>query len=400
MRVMHIASEYPPIQVFGLGRAVRDLAVASAAAGHEVHVVTNSIGGRDKSAVMDGVNVHRISFPPPPKPPDGVTAVMQFDVLAVQAAIEAVKRHGQPDVIHVHDWLTALPGRVLKWTCPDAKLVVTIHDTAHGKHFGELDPSQQSTADLERWIGEHADEVVCCSEHVLRELTDTYGVDPSKITIIPCGVDRSSFEVDGDLDALRETFAESDERIVLYVGRLDKEKGIQYLVEAVSRVMTVHPKTKLVIAGKGVLQEAIQKHAHNVGVGDRVLFVGYVTGSVLSGLYRRADVLVVPSTYEPFGLVALEGMVCGAPLVASTAGGLGDIVEHEQTGLSVPPADVGALAEAITRLLSDTSLAERLSDAGVRRAEEQYNWTRIALMHEPVYGVTAKAPVAALQEQV
>jgi len=133
MRIVHIASEYPPLQVFGLGRAVHDLAVAQAAQGHEVHVVTNSIHGRDPDAVVEGVHVHRISFPPPPKLPDDTMAVTQFNIAALETAARCVGRHGEPEAIHVHDWLTVLSGRMLKWLHPQARLVCTIHDTAWGK---------------------------------------------------------------------------------------------------------------------------------------------------------------------------------------------------------------------------------------------------------------------------
>ena len=120
MRIMHLASEYPPIQVFGLGRAVRDLAVAQAKLDHDVQVVTNSIGGRDKDKEVDGVWVHRIDFPPPPKPPDDTMGVMQFNISALETAIQLIERAEAPDVFHVHDWLTVLSGRMAKWLHPQA----------------------------------------------------------------------------------------------------------------------------------------------------------------------------------------------------------------------------------------------------------------------------------------
>ncbi len=162
IRILHIASEYPPLQVFGLGRAVNDLAVAQARQGCDVHVVTNSIGGRDEEKVVDGVHVHRITFPPPPKPPDDTMAVQQFNISALETAAQV----GEPDVVHVHDWLTVLAGRMLTWLHPGAKLVCTIHDTSHGKHFGQLTMPQQYAAHLERWIGQEADTIICCSQYV------------------------------------------------------------------------------------------------------------------------------------------------------------------------------------------------------------------------------------------
>ena len=208
-----------------------DLAVAQARQGHDVHVVTNSNRGHDPDSVVDGVHVHRITFPPPPKPPDDTMAVQQFNILALQTAAQVARDH-EIDVIHVHDWLTVLSGRMMAWLYPDARLVCTIHDTAHGKHFGQLSLPQQYSAHLERWIGQEADLIICCSRYVHDEMTTTYGVAPQKIAIIPCGVDESRWQVAGNIDGYRTLFARPDEKIIGYVGRLDKENGIHTLVDA------------------------------------------------------------------------------------------------------------------------------------------------------------------------
>jgi len=286
--------------VFGLGRAVHDLAVAQAAQGHEVHVITNSIRGRDPDAVVEGVHVHRIAYPPPPKPPDDTMAVTQFNIAALEAAARCVGRHGEPEVIHVHDWLTVLSGRMLKWLHPQARLACTIHDTAHGKHFDQLGPPQQYSAFLERWIGQEADVVICCSRHVAEELVgEHYQAPPQKIAVIPCGVDEAQFQAEGDLESYRTLFAEPRERLIGYVGRLDPEKGIPTLVEAFAAVLVAEPAARLVLVGKGVLQEPLHRQALDLGIADRVRFAGYLGGSALAGFYRCCDVLVVPSRYEP-----------------------------------------------------------------------------------------------------
>ena len=392
MRIMHLSSEYPPIKVFGLGRAVRDLAVAQAALGHDVHVVTNSIGGRDEDAETDGVLVHRISYPPPPKPPDDTTAVIQFNISALEAAVQRITRLGPPEVFHVHDWLTVPCGKMLQWLHPQTALVVTIHDTAQGKHFGKLTPPQQYTAHLERYIGEQAGAVICCSQHVRSELTQGYFVPPEKLHVIPCGVDPTQFSVEGDLAGFRTLFAQPDDRLVLYVGRLDEEKGLPLLIEALAHVLLVEDKARLVIAGKGMLQEALQNRANELQIGGRVSFVGYVTGDALSGLYRAADVQVVPSLYEPFGMVALEGMVCGTPVVVTDTGGLSEIVQDGVTGLKVPPRDAYALGQAILRILGDRQLAERIGQAGQERVRVAYDWRDIARQTQAAYGAAGASP--------
>lgn len=395
MIVMHLSSEYPPTQVFGLGRAVCDLAVAQAKLGHEVHVVTNSLGGREAEAMVDGVRVHRIHFPPPPKPPDETSAVVQFNVLLVQKVVELLAIGLAPEVIHVHDWLTALAGRAAKHLAPAALLSVTIHDTVHGKHFGQLTPPNQYVSFLERFVGTEADLTICCSEHVRGELVQEYQVPPQKIAIIPCGVDASRFHIDADLTAFRQLLGEPSDRIVLYVGRLDREKGVSHLLEAMARVLLAVPQGRLVIAGKGVLEGNLVEMARSLHIDDRVTFMGYVQDEPLAALYRSADVLAVPSLYEPFGIVALEGMVCGRPVVASDVGGLTEIIVEDQTGLRVPPGDSSALARAIAHLLTDEQAAARMGAAARQRAEHEYNWARVAAQTAAAYTSTLSSPAGA-----
>jgi len=385
MKIMHLSSEYPPTQVFGLGRAVCDLAVAQAELGHEVHVVTNSLGGRDPDTLVDGVHVHRIHFPPPPKPPDDTTAVIQFNVLLVQKVVELLGQGVSPEVIHVHDWLTVLAGRAAVHLHPSALFAVTIHDTAHGKYFGKLTPPNQYSAFLERYVGAEAGLVVCCSEHVRQELVQEYHVPPEKIAIIPCGVQSDRFQIDADLRAFSQLFAEPSDLVILYVGRLDAEKGLPHLLEALARVLIVMPQARLVIAGKGALHQQLLQSARELQISDRVSFAGYVQDEPLAALYRCADVLAVPSLYEPFGIVALEGMACGKPIVASDVGGLREIVVEGQTGLRVPPANAPALASALLKVLGDGDLAARLGEAGCDRAEQVYNWPSVARQTLKVY---------------
>lgn len=386
MRILHLSSEYPPTQVFGLGRAVHGLAVAQAQQGHEVHVITNSLGGRDADCLVDGVQVHRIHFPPPPKPPDDTAAVVQFNVLLVQKTTGLLQEGLAAEVVHAHDWLTVLAGRAVTHLQPAALLAVTVHDTAHGKYFGHLTPPNQYCSFLERYAGAEADLVVCCSEHVRCELTGHYQVPGDKVAIIPCGVDPAHFAIDADLATFRQLFADPADHLVLYVGRLDAEKGIPHLLEALAVVLIAQARARLVVAGKGALQEQLLKQARDLQVADRVTFAGYVQDEPLAALYHCAEVLVVPSLYEPFGIVALEGMACGLPVVASDVGGLREIVLAGQTGLTVPPADASALATAISRVLQSPELGTRLGQAGRARAERSYSWDSVAAQTVQAYG--------------
>jgi glycogen(starch) synthase len=383
VRVLMLASEYPPAKVFGLGRAVYDLSRALAAGGTEIHVLTNSIGGRDRDATIEGVHVHRINYPSPPQPPDPTSCVVQFNLCLIERAAQVFPGTGSFDVLHAHDWLVALAAHAL---CRqyDLALVTTIHDVAVGKYLGRLDRDQQYISFAERWLGGVSDRLICCSEHVKQELVSYYDSDAARIAVIPCGVDPAAFDIEVNLDAFRSVFARPDERLLLYVGRLDREKGLYVLLQAFSRLAAARRDLRLVLVGEGKLRQGLQQEAAGLGLGERITFLGYVAPPALAAVYRMAEAVVVPSLYEPFGLVALEAMAAGAPVIASSAGGLAEIVT-EGVGLLVPPGNVEALAQAITRVLDDASCADRLVAAGRARVAAHYGWEGIAVRTAEVY---------------
>jgi hypothetical protein len=206
--------------------------------------------------------------------------------------------------------------------------------------------------------------------------------------VIPCAVDAAWFEsVPQELLAdLRAALASPEEKLVTYVGRLDPEKGINVLIAAFAEVASRHPQLKLVIAGKGGEKERLSQQASASGLAERTRFLGYVRGAALEALYKVSDVLVCPSTYEPFGIVPLEGMINGLPVIASDVGGMAEIVEHERSGLKVPPSDARALAAALDRVISRPEEAKRFAAAGRERARSVYSWDRVAERTEAVCG--------------
>jgi len=384
MRVWMIASEYPPAKVFGLGRAVHDLSRAQAAQGDEVHVFTNSIGGRDQDTVSGGVHVHRINFPSPPQPPDPTSCVIQFNLCLLERLHQLLPQLAVPDLVHAHDWIVGLAAQSLARRL-QVPLVTTIHDTAMGKHFGRLDRSQQYVAFTERWLVGESTRTIACSEFVKSELVQHYGGDSGCVDVIPCGVDPALLEVPVNLPAFRSVFAHPEERLVCYVGRLDQEKGIDVLLHAFAQLSGHLPGLRLVLVGEGQRQAELQQLVGELGMTGQVTFLGYVAFPALAAIYRAAEVVVVPSLYEPFGLVALEAMAAGRPVVAAEAGGLTEIVTEGATGLCVPPGDAGALAAALERVLSDGALAGRLARQGREHAVSGYSWSRVAELTRDCY---------------
>lgn len=394
MRVLHLASEYPPQRVFGLGRFVRDLAVAQAARGDAVEVITNSMGGRQADARCDGVAVRRVSFPPPPKPALGTATVAQFNVQLLARA-EARLRDWLPDVLNLHDWLTVPAGLALAER-HDLPVVFTCHDTTLGKRLDGLDAEDRVTVGLERWAMAAAERTICCSQFVRSELLERYDAPPERLAVLPCGVDPQTMALApharGQLAAFRSVLAEPDEPIVLYLGRLDREKGLDVLLNAAPAILARHPKTRFVLVGKGRYGAAIEQHLIAAGLQQRVRMPGYLAGETLALTLHSADVMVVPSRYEPFGIVALEGMSCGLPLVVPDETGLAEIVRHQRDGLQFRAGQPDALAAAVGRLLDDPALARQLGESARAAVGERFAWSRIAADTACVYREALDAP--------
>jgi glycogen(starch) synthase len=392
MKVVHLASEFPPARIFGLGRYVHDLARAQVRRGHEVHVLTNSLSGKDLEAQVHGIRVHRIHFPSPPMPADGATQVTQFNICVYERAVELARSLASPTAVVAHDWLTVLAAHAVRQRL-GGRLILTMHDTVVGKTFGKMNNEDKFVGLIERWGCQVADSVIAVSRHVRDELVGPYEAPPQKLTVAPCGVDSSWFESVAPqfLPDLRAALATPNEKLVAFVGRLDPEKGVEHLLEAFSLLLSDHEGLRLVIAGKGQKQQELETLAERLGILPRTRFLGYVAGPALEALLKVSDVLACPSTYEPFGIVPLEGMVNRLPVVVSDTGGMAEIIEHGKSGLKVPPGDPRALAGAIGYLLGKPFEAKRLAKGGYERAKSIYSWDQVALKVDAIYAGAAAA---------
>jgi glycosyltransferase involved in cell wall biosynthesis len=212
------------------------------------------------------------------------------------------------------------------------------------------------------------------------------GVSGDRICVVQNGVDVNKFNFNLNYWEFRNRFAHGSEKILLFVGRLVPEKGLDVLIEALPSILSNGVDAKIVAVGEGPQREEYQQIANRYGLADKTLFLGHVDDWLLRALYRVADVTVVPSKFEPFGIVALEAMAARCPLVVSAVGGLSEIVDHENTGLKVPANDRDALAQAVVRIIRDAGFKDWIVSNAYKKCVWNYNWNNIADWTAGVYG--------------
>lgn len=385
MRILMLSWEFPPRVVGGLARHVYELSSSLARLGHQVFVVTPWVEGAPEYAEEEGVHVYRTQVQYPTAQ-DFFTSICFLNFALLEKAIAIYNSTSFFDLIHAHDWLVAFTARALKHSLR-LPLVATFHATEWGRNGGLHNDLQRQISDVEWWLSYEAWRVICCSEHMFRELRNTLQVPEDKLMVIPNGVRPEDLKPpEGtDLAAFRARYARPEEKIVFFIGRLVQEKGAQVLVEAMPKILTYYPQTRFVIAGTGPLAGALQARVRQLGVEDRVHFPGFIDDGTRNALYACADVAVFPSLYEPFGIVALEAMAAGTPMVVADSGGFSEIVVHGVNGLKAYPGDPDSLANNILTLLYDPTLAQELRAEGRRDIETYYGWQHLAAATAAVY---------------
>lgn len=386
-RILILSWEYPPLIEGGLARHVRKLSEALVELGEEVHVLTR--GGEDAALeeVANGVRVHRVLEPKRPKDLGEFVAWverMNSDMLA--AGVELGDRF-EFDLVHGHDWLVAGACDHLARRF-GAPLVTTIHATEHGRHQGWVDKHPQSYIHAtEKWISNRSDRVIACSYYMREQIADIFEVPEARVSVIPNGIDPGDLPStdDAELRRLRAEFAAPDEKLVLLIGRLVYEKGFQFALEAMPALIEKAPGTRFLVAGSGTHEEELHKQATELGLMEHGTFLGWIGDDVLHLLYRIADVCVVPSLYEPFGLVALEAMASDCPCIVADTGGLREVVpDGDRVGLRFRSRDPEALAEVALQVLSNESLRDDLV-AEAREHVRSFDWLEVAESTRELY---------------
>ena len=376
MKILMLTWEYPPRIVGGIARVVHDLSKRLIKDGHDVTVVTYRDGETPYYENDKGVEVYRVDNYMI-RPNNFIDWIMQLNFNLVAKASEIIAKEGKFDVIHAHDWLVANAAKTLKHAY-DIPLVCTIHATEAGRNSGIHDETQRYINDTEWMLTYESTEVIVNSNFMKGHVQSLFGLPFDKIDVIPNGINLTNFNgIERDYD-FRRQYAADNEKIILYMGRLVYEKGINHLISAMPKILQNYNDSKLIIAGKGGMLDELRAQADAMGLGNKVYFTGYLNAKQVQKMYKCADIAVFPSTYEPFGIVALEAMLAGVPTVVSDVGGLNEIVEHGITGMKSYAGNSNSIADSILTLLYDHQLASKVVKNAKAQVKELYNWNKIA----------------------
>lgn len=391
MRIMMLSWEYPPQVIGGLAHHVAELSRALAREGNQVEVITALGEGLPELEVSEGVTVHRVK-PYHGQPLNFFSWMQQLNFAMLEKGA-AICRQERFDLVHAHDWLVAYAGRGLKHIY-HLPLMATIHATEYGRNNGLHNREQFYISEVEWWLTYEAWKVICCSQFMREELEQIFSLPGDKIEVIVNGIRPAAFQVEAVDKAFRERYAAPGEKLIFFIGRLVREKGVQVLLEALPAIREQVPGARLVVAGRGPYEQELYHLTSRLGLEGAVHFTGYIDEQTRNQLYAGADVAVFPSLYEPFGLVALEAMATGAPVVVGNCGGFMETVEHGVNGLRAECSQADDLSRQVCRILLNPEYGRQLSRRALTDIREKFSWEAVARKTEQAYQAVVFSPEA------
>ncbi|HUM26233.1 MAG TPA: glycosyltransferase [Anaerolineales bacterium] len=396
----------------GMNVYVRDLTCELGRMGIHVDVFTRSQDEHVPHVVHElGFGNRVVHIPAGPEEPKSKSDIAKFIPEFVEGIKQfAAEKNIHYDVIHSHYWMSGLAAEVLSDAWGGTPIVHMFHTLGEMKNRVARSEDERAGEDRlkgERQVLGRADRIVVATLAELTQLRFLYRANARKLVVIPPGVDTSHFYPIPADEAKQYIGLTPDSRMVLFVGRIEPLKGVDTLIQAMSclGVNEIHKPVHLAIIGgePDVIPEKmsaemarLQKLCDDLCMGGMVVFLGKRGQDTLPYYYSAAEVLVMPSLYESFGMVALEAMACGTPVIASEVGGLGYLVQDGETGYTIPDSDPEALCNKLSGLLGDAHLRETM---GLRAAEYalDYAWSNIATQIVDVYkGLVEKRSVGVL----
>ncbi len=384
MKILMVIYMFPPVTGGGEQGAF-ELARTLASMGHEVHVATTCFEGLKRHEVMDGVKVHRIVGNPflgPYRSPQRKSKLlssmaMTYFMLASQLPLLKLVKQEKFDVINAQFIIPAgLPAmKVARLT--STPLVTTL---VGGDLYTPQEPFFMSLfrkiiSPAYRYIFSHSTLTAISTDTIKR--AQSLGCK-NNVTLTPYGISVSKFSRSPPDKRLIRELGLEDKTVLISVSRLSRRKGLDYLLRAVAGL---NSDVKLLLVGDGVEKDNLVRLSRKLGIAERVVFVGRIPNENLMRYYNLADIFVLPSLHEGMGIVFLEAMACGLPVVTTNVGGMTDFIMEGKTGLLVKPRDVEHLSGALARLIRDRKLRGRIAKNGERLVRSEYTWEKAAIRY-------------------
>ncbi|MCX8188106.1 MAG: glycosyltransferase family 4 protein [Nitrososphaeria archaeon] len=382
MRILMLSWEYPPNIIGGIARHVDELSKFLAKKNVEVTIITPEVSGAPLYEVKDNIRIFRVPIQIPA--PNFYTWIFILNHFFSKKIAQLTREDKTFDIIHAHDWMTVPCSSEAK-LYTGSNFILTFHSLEFKRSQGSQTLESRMIESIEWWGSYDAQKIIVCSDSMKKDVIGRFNVPEEKLVIIPNGIDTTRLNITVNTSETRRKYNVFwKETMILFVGRLTPQKGCEYLIRAMPHILGKY-NAKLVIVGDGPSRGFLESEVNRLGLSDRVIFTGFLPDDEMIKLLKSTDVLVVPSIYEPFGIVALEGMAAGVPVIASDVDGLSEIIEHGVNGIKVFPRDPYSIYWGIDTILSNPSLAESIKRKARESINKRFSWEAIAEKTIEVY---------------
>ncbi len=382
MKILIISWEFPPFVIGGISPHVKAISAELARLGVSNTVITRSIDGQFMKEEIDGATIIRVPSTIT-QPSDFMNQILESNFSYLSNALTLMNDDGY-DLVHIHDWMTFHSGFILKH-CYNIPLIATLHSTEFGRSGGIHNEINRYINSIEQHLTNEADRLIVCSNSMKEEALQLFETTDKKIRVIYNGINIKETPISNNLiEEVKKLYSKNKKYLITYIGRLVHQKGVDLLIDAMVELKAELFNITLAIVGAGYMQKDLINKARESGIEDMINFTGFVSEAEKETLIQASDLLVFPSRYEPFGIVALEALAWGKPVIVSDVGGFREVIVDGETGIRVQLNPL-ALAEGIKFLIHNKMKAKNMGNKGKEVVKNMYSWQNITRKLLEVY---------------